>query len=129
MTIDAEGRDKGKAFKLTELPCAQAEMWALGVLSAMGQSGVEVDEDMMAEGMAGLARFGISAIMKIRRDLAEPLLAEMMDCVERVPDAAKSAVVRPLNDDDIDEVTTRLTLRKEVLTLHLGFFTADAPSI
>ena len=38
-----------------------------------------------------------------------------------------SEVTRALVEDDIEEVATRLSLRKDILSLHIDFFTAVAP--
>jgi hypothetical protein len=58
----------------------------------------------------------------IRWEQAEPLLNEMMQCVMRKESAT---VIRPLVEEDIDEITTLLMLRREVLELHLGFSLAE----
>jgi hypothetical protein len=56
--------------------------------------------------------------------VAKPLFDKMMDCIQINP---SPKVTRALIDDDIQEVATLLRLRKEILTLHLSFFTAAAP--
>ncbi|MNL82434.1 hypothetical protein D3C87_2098140 [compost metagenome] len=48
-----------------------------------------------------------------------------MGCVQIQP---SPSVVRPLIDDDIEEVATLFHLRKQVLGLHMDFSTAAAPS-
>ena len=71
--------------------------------------------------MAGLASFGINLITKLDYDIAEPLLNEMMECVQI---DMGNGIVRKLVEGegaDIEEVKTRLLLRKAVLELHMGF--------
>lgn len=122
ITIEREGRDKGKQFKLTEMSAAQAERWALRAFFALANTGVELPDDMADSGMAGIAAVGLSALGKVPFEQAEPLLDEIMGCVQIVPDPSKPHVVRALIDEDIEEVATRLELRKAVWDLHTGFF-------
>ena len=81
-------------------------------------------------GMAGLAVIGLRAFTAMSFDVAEPLLDEMMECVAFVPDPSRvdqisrQPIVRPLVEDDIDEVATLLALRSEVFEVHTGFSVA-----
>lgn len=118
VTIDAEGRDKGKTFVLTEMDAWSTEAWASEALFAMLNSGVEIPDSIATAGLAGVAALGISALTKVPYDKAKPLLDRMMQCVQ-----IKLAVVRDLRPDDIEEVSTLLRLRKELFSLHLSFFT------
>lgn len=119
--IDAEGRDMGKVFVLREMSASQGEEWALRALCALAASGIDVPDDIMNAGMAGVARMGLSAFGGLPWDLAKPLLAEMFSCVQIQPDASRPDVVRTLVEDDIEEIVTRIKLRAELLTLHMGF--------
>lgn len=125
VTITAEGRDKGKVFSLTELPADQGEEWAMRALFAMMNAGVDIPENLMSAGLAGIAALGIKSLTKINYDAAKPLLDEMFTCIKIRP---SQNVVRDLVDSDIEEVATRFLLRKEVLMLHIDFFTDAAPS-
>ena len=121
VTIESEGRDKGKTFLLTEMSASQAEKWAARALLALLKSGVHVPDEVASTGIAGLATIAIQAFGGISWELAEPLLDEMMNCVQIKPDPRNPNVIRALIEDDVEEVTTRLLLRKELLELHLGF--------
>jgi hypothetical protein len=131
VTIATEGRDKGKVFLLTEMPASQAENWGMRALAAIGRAGIEIPDEMEGSGMAGVAAIG-RAGFRLQGSLApediEPLMAEMMGCVQIVPDPKQPTVTRGLVEDDIEEVATRLHLRSEVMSLHLGFSIADALS-
>lgn len=122
ITVTAEGRDKGKHFFLKEMPCSQAEKWAIRAFMGMAKAGLQVPEDIKAMGIVGVAIMGMTAFARIPYDEAEPLLDEMMQCVGVVPDPSRPNVVRALIEDDIEEVATRLMLRKELIELHTGFF-------
>ena len=127
IVIDKEGRDKGKTFKITEMPAMKAEKWATRALLALLHSGIEVPDDAANAGLAGIAAMGIAAFAGLKWQDADPLLEEMMTCVQIIPDASNPMVVRPIMEmaDDIEEVSTLFFLRKEVLELHLGFSIAD----
>lgn len=124
VTIEADGRDKGKVYRITELPASQAEEWAMRAFLAMTQAGIDVPDSTAAQGVAGLASMGFENLGKIPWEQAKPLMDEMMTCVQSV----QSAGVRRLIEDDIEEVSTRLKLRLEVLKLHTDFFSSAAPS-
>lgn len=114
-------RGVSKTFHLTEMPALKAEKWAARALLALLKSGVELPEDVANAGLAGIAAVGIKAFGSIDWELAEPLLDEMMLCVQVLPDPRNKKVVRALFEEDIEDVTTLFTLRKELLELHLGF--------
>lgn len=129
LTMQAEtGRDAGKVFKITELSADGAERWAMRAFFALMNAGIEVPDDIASLGMAGIAHIGLKSLARVPFEAAEPLLNEMLHCVQIVPDPSKPAVVRTLIEGDIEEVSTLLKLRKAVLDLHLEFLKAAAPS-
>lgn len=119
---DGESRDNGKTFRITEMPAAQAEKWAMRALLALARSGTDLGDDMAAGGMRTLAVVGLRSLVSLSFDEAEPLLDEMMGCAKIV----EKEIVRDLTEDDVEEVRTRIMLRKEILELHTGFSLADA---
>lgn len=130
IVIDIEGRDKGKAFLIVERSAYDAEKWATRALMALGRSGIDVPPEAMQAGALGLLLVGIEAFKRMPFEDAEPLLDEMMACVTFVPDPGKidantgRPISRPLlqgDDGDLEEVSTLLKLRSEVIELHLGF--------
>lgn len=118
VTITAAGRDSGKQFLLTEMSAAEAEEIAIRVL------GPRFPDAVMTYGMAGVAILGIPAIYAMPYDEAKPLWDRIMACVRPVGTQAAPAPISA--DNAIEEVTTRIQLRMEVLELHLGFSLADA---
>jgi len=127
--VEDKGRDYNKAFLITEMPCAQAESWAMRVLLALMANNVELPDNFAELGMAGLAELGLRAVSGLKWETAEPLLAEMFTCVQIIPDPARPQVARDLLETDIEEVLTRFKLRAEVFKLHTDFLEAVAPSI
>lgn len=128
-TVRDEGRDHGKLFHLTEMSASRAESWATRVLLALLASNPNIPENFEELGMSGLAELGMRSLGSLRWEVAEPLLAEMLECVQIIPDSSKPHVVRPLIEDDIEEVLTRFKLRMEVWGLHMDFLRAVVPSI
>lgn len=126
VTIDAEGRDKGKVFRITEMPAAQAEKWAFRAVLALGSAGVDLPKELADSGVAGLRHVAISLLLKIPFHAADSLLDELFSCVAAVPNSANPSVVRQLVPDDTEEIATRLRLRMEVINLHAGFLLAAA---
>lgn len=132
VTIESEGRDKGKVFLITEMSPRDGERWATRALLAFGRAGYSempdgYQEDLERSGMAGIAAIGLRALTSIRFEDAEPLLDEMMQCVTVIPDVTKidqitrRPITRALIEGDVEEISTMLFLRSEVLELHTGF--------
>lgn len=128
VVIKADGRDQGKHFLLTEMPATRAEKWATRALLALSRSHVQIPEEMTGLGMHGLVALGINILSSLDYVDAEPLMDEMMQCIEIIPDPRHVEVRRPLIEDDTEEVGTVLLLRSEVIKLHTGFSIADALS-
>jgi len=123
--IAESGRDKDKQFLITEMSASQAEAWAIKVILAVGNAGIEIPDGLASQGMSGLMAVGYMSLLKIPFEAAKPLLDEMMTCVQYAPSAN---VKRPLIEDDIEEVTTRLALRKAIWNLHMDFFLGESGS-
>jgi len=119
--VEIIDRGERKKFLITEMSATEAENWALELFFAMANTGVEIPDDLAEMGFAGLAQIGLSALGKIPFEKAKPLMDRMMECVQFIPDPDNEMVVRFLLESDIEEVTTRLKLRKEVWNLHTGF--------
>lgn len=117
--ITAANRDEGKTFRLTEMPATQAESWALRAIQAMTRGGMEIPEGIAEAGMPALIATGLYGLFKASYDDIGPLFDEMFTCVTIIVDAAPEG--RKLVENDIEEVTTRVQLRDEILSLHLGF--------
>lgn len=129
--IHAEGRDHKKVFVLREFSARQAEWLAYQIFQALIKSGAMRAEDQVAQmGVQGLAIVGFEAFGKLDPITVKPLLDEMMKAVIGIrPDpTGNPTFVRPLVDDDIEEVSTLFTLRLEIFSLHTGFSLPVVPS-
>lgn len=126
--IDKTNRDHGKLFLITEMDADKAEDWAMRVFFALMSANVELPDGVEDLGMAGLAEIGLKALGGLKFEVAKPLINEMLDCVQIIVDPAKTHVHRDLVPSDIEEVSTRLTLRSEVFNLHVDFSEAGVLS-
>lgn len=120
-TVLHENRDAGKVFVITEMPASQAQKWGLRAFLGLARNGVEVPPDLEGMGMVGMLQYGIEMIGKLPFEEADVLCDELLSCVQIQPDPAKPAVVRPLMEQDIEEVSTRLELLRETFKLHVNF--------
>jgi hypothetical protein len=121
--VDSAGRDKGKTFLLTEMAATKAEDWAIRVMLALGAANVEIPDGALALGMAALAEIGLKKLFAVNAGDIKPLLAELMGCVEFIPNPQKPQVKLgyPMFESQVEEVPTLLMLKWEVLKLHLDF--------
>lgn len=120
ITISAAGRDKGKTFRLTEMPAEEGEYWATRALEL-------IQGEVKGGGMAELADAAASGI-NIARRLQNPDLDGMWKYVQFQPEN-KEAPAQKLREDHIEEWQTRLDLRAAFFKLHVGFFSPESPSI
>ncbi len=133
VTVPSWGeRDKGKTYRLTEMPSTRGEKWAYRALLLLRGSGERVPENIAGVGWERIAIIGINVFLQgaIRPDDLDPLLDELMTCVQIIRDPRRPDIATPLvSDDDIEEVRTRLWLKSEVIRLHTGFSPADGLSM
>jgi hypothetical protein len=144
IVISTDGRDKGKTFILTELPAMRAESWAMRAFLALAKSGIEIPDEYVNSGIAGLfslfegspvGKSGVAAIAgmsgfiqqvvgRLPYDDIRPLLDEMMAAVMFVPDVSRPEVTLSWSQavGQVEEISTILQLRRDILKLHAGFF-------
>ncbi len=127
---ESTARDKGKLFCITEMPALRAEAWATRALIALMGSGVQMPADAVP-GMATLVEVGYDSLQRLKYETLEPLLTEMLGCVQYFPDASRPSFMRHLfvaGSEDIEDVATLVMLRLEVWRLHTDFLQAGALS-
>jgi hypothetical protein len=127
ITVTTEGRDRGKMFRLTEMSADQGEKWAFRALLALSRGGMNLPQGIFDAGMAGLASIvpylviiGLRSLNAAQWAELEPLLDEMMLCVKYQPPGGLPAqeLMAGVNGQ-IEEIRTRVELRKEILELHV----------
>jgi hypothetical protein len=126
---ERENRDSGKVYVITEMAASLAEDWAVRAWMALSKSGVEVPAGIASLGMVGVALITFQAFRYAHFSDVKPLMDEMMACVKVAPTPGNYSVTRALVESDIEEVKTRIDLKREVLELHTGFTMAELASM
>ena len=123
VVIEREGRDRGKVFWITEMAATDAEYWAGRLLTMFAAGNANVPQGFFQMGFEGAAAWiAVHGIGGIDWATCKPLMDEMMACVSFQPDPQRANVVRPLMQrDDIEELSTLMTLREAWFDTHLGF--------
>jgi hypothetical protein len=125
-------RDNGKIFILTEMDAYSGQDWALRALLALAASGAQLPEGALNAGMAGLAGFGLTALLQAPYGALKPLLDEMLGQARYEHHDTKgkaSGMPQPIVAGPnccVEEIKTFLTLHKALLFLHTGFSPAVA---
>lgn len=120
VTIDNEkSRDHGKSYVITEMPAEQAEWWAARAIQALLSENPDIGS-LGDTPLAQVAAMGFKALGSLPPEKMKPLLDEMFTCVKMGLPNGQS---RDLLAGDIEEVMTRMQLRKDIFMLHVDFFT------
>lgn len=139
--IETEGRDFGKIFVLREMPADQAERWFYRFVLALANAGAKVPEEILFAGAAGFADLmpslrnslvvSIRALQGLAYAEVLPLLEEMKPFIRYQPPGTPpppEQEIFPGVNSQIDEVSTWIKLRFELIQLHVGFSLAGAVS-
>ena len=127
VTIVESGRDEGKLFKIIEAPAVQADKWGIRAMLALNRNGAQIPDEIMKLGLIGVLVVGVHKLKGVLWEDLEPLIDEMLTCIEIVPTPSARNITRKLftAPDDIEEVSTLSTLRMEVFKLHVNFMPGD----
>lgn len=109
------GRDKGKKFKITEMPATKMDKWATKALLILGKQGTafnlaQLDLEELLRGLSNADYAGV-----------EPLLEELLSCASFERDGVSMTMTSSIADGIIEDWTTLFRLRIEALKLNLGF--------
>lgn len=123
--VEAEGRDKGKEFLITEMSAWDADTLAQDIFRAMGDSGFsEIPADVIAMGCAGLATVGLSVISASSPDVARQLRDRLMSTVDIIITHEGARQQRKVKGElDFEEVSTIRTLLDKVFQVNFDFLT------
>lgn len=119
--ITDNNRDKGKRFLITEMAPRIGHAWATRVLFGIMNSGVDMPDEWLNGGMAGVAKAGFRALGSIRPEIGIPLMEELLTCVQAMPNPADPTMLRNDWDADVEEPTSIFKLQYEVFKLCTGF--------
>lgn len=126
-------RDNGKTFILTEMNAYQGQDWALRALLALAASGAQLPDGALTTGWAGLAGFGVTALLRAPYGALKPLLDEMLEQAKyahkpEIPSHPLTAIA-PGPNCPVEEIKTFLTLQTALFKLHTGFSVTDATPV
>ncbi|EPF2606907.1 hypothetical protein ACSL74_004334 [Yersinia enterocolitica] len=123
--VDAEGRDNGKEFIITEMSAWDADSLAQDIFRAMGDSNYTgIPADVIAMGCAGLATVGLSVISASSPDVAHTLRDRLMSTVEIVITHDGNRNRRQVKGSiDFEEVSTIRKLLDKVFQTNFDFLT------
>lgn len=124
-TVEAEGRDKGKEFIITEMSAWDADSLAQDIFRAMGDSNYSgIPQDVIAMGCAGLATVGLSVLSASSPEVAKTLRDRLIDTVEIVITHEGKSNRRKVNGTiDFEEVATIRSLLDKVFQTNFDFLT------
>jgi hypothetical protein len=126
VVVKAEGRDQGKVFIITEMSAVRCEKWAWKVFLTLQRAGVTVGDMLGLGATATLSTFNpLNLLAGLKFEDVDPLLDELMACVQIQP---SPGIIRPMVENDIEEIATRIKLESEAFELHTGFSIADVLS-
>ncbi len=125
-TVQDDGRDKGKQFKITELDAFSGDKFASKAFAAAIRAGMQVPAGMEDTGMLALAKAGYAILVAMPFEFSESLLDELMTCVEFI---SSKGITRKIESVDIEEIQTIMKLRKAAYDLHVDFFPNGSQSI
>lgn len=125
------GRDAGKTFLIREKSALDAEKFIVKLLLSVGKNS-NLGEVIANQGsLISLANSEavLEMLFSLDVDVAEELMATMMECVTFKFVIKGNADTRKLVKEDIEDLSTLQKLRKEVINLHVNFTEADEKSI
>jgi hypothetical protein len=132
VTIDAEGRDLGKTFVITEMSAWDAIRWAARATLALAQSGVQIPEGALSGAPETIAASAFALLSLVPEAVALPLLEEARECIQFQPSTNAAVALQPVEFGGIsavEEPITWATLLRRVFVLHVGFSVAGVAPI
>jgi len=127
IVITAPGRDQGKMYRIRELYAIPAEEWFTRAMQLLIRAGVDVPPNILQEGAMGFVTMGIGACLtglgKAPFEDWKHLMDQMLTCIIGYKEQPTSPLIEilPVILDQIEEVSTIVRLREEIISLHLGF--------
>jgi hypothetical protein len=121
-------------FRIRQMPATQLESWMMrAIIQVAGASGSNAD---MPSGAALEQLFSgenaetnlVKIISGLDYEKAKPLLDEMLACCYRVEGQAEIRCTLEIMDGMISDVKSLWALRKEALSLNLGFIKGGTES-
>lgn len=126
---DIASRDHGKVFIVTEMSSTEAWLFSQELYRIMGTvSNLEIPDDVVLMGSAGLATIGMPLIAASGREACELMMKEFLKSVQLSIVHEGKEIVRPLVSisADIEEMTTITAIMDKVFYINFGFLKTDS---
>lgn len=115
-------RDNGKTFILTEMDAYSGQKWAIKALQVLGSGGLHVDPERLQGGMAALATYAFTALLRADSDRVQGILDELLVCAKyKHADGVPLQAIIPGPKCPVEEITTFWLLYRKLFELHTGF--------
>lgn len=126
VTIES-GRDKGKTFKITEMPAIQADEWAHRLIEQAANSGVDLKNvdvlNLNTKSMAGMIELGAAVFTILGRvdyQTSREMKFDILNrCVEIVTKSGESRSV--MWEDEIKDFQNYTVLAAHAIGIHIDF--------
>lgn len=122
------GRDKGNAYVITEKSALEAEKFFVKLLLSVGKN-ANLSEVLANQGsLTALSNKEaiLELLLSLDFDVAQELMDEMLTCVEFKYFLKGMPKTRPLIKEDIQDLSTLMKIREEVINLHINFIEAES---
>lgn len=127
--ITLTDRDHELTFRIREMPATRLERWLIRFGCALASTGFaksfNINDGLDARQVLAdfLLKDGLKSLGNLDYDkVVAPLIDELFSCVEQKVGNAYMKLTPDLIDSKIEDIRTLVTLQKEVISLHLGFF-------
>lgn len=121
VTIVKNGRDKGKVFKITEMPAIPADQWSQRATLELIRAGHPIPDEIRKMGILAVVSFDTHMLRGVRWEEYKHLLDLMMERVEILPTPSERNITRKIMVDDILERSTLELLRLQLFKIHVDF--------
>lgn len=122
------GRDAGKKFVITEKSALESEKFFVKLLLSVGKN-TNLGEVIANQGsLTALANKEaiLEILLSLDFDVAQELMDDMMTCIQFKYVTKGIPETRPLVKEDIQDISTLMKLREEVINLHINFTDAES---
>lgn len=122
------GRDKGNTYVITEKSALEAEKFFVKLLLSVGKN-TNLSEVLVNQGsLTALSNKEaiLELLLSLDFDVAQELMDEMLTCVKFKYFLKGMPETRPLIKEDIQDLSTLMKIREEVINLHINFIEAES---
>ena len=131
ITIEADGEDKGKRFRIRRMNAIDGDRWGCHCIKALVEAGKNIHGLNPDDGLAGVAAMGIELLNNMARDQMDDLNDRLMECVKFLPNDKDDSIEidwkHAGNTGQFTDLKTPGVIRSEAFSLHVDFFKGAQP--